>query len=142
MNEKTKKEGYTDQLNQELLGTLGEKASSEQISAAYEKREVHRDTTYHKTNTKHASPWKDTAPVENTLKTRKKKHRSSRDRYFLLLSLGIAVGVLTAAGLLIYGSLLFTNRRPAGKSEKIYLWVFFCEERFVFLEKRRKKHIL
>ena len=38
MNEKTKKEGYTDQLNQELLGTLGEKASSEQISAAYEKR--------------------------------------------------------------------------------------------------------
>ena len=48
MNEKTKKEGYTDQLNQELLGTLGEKASSEQISAAYEKREVHRDTTYHK----------------------------------------------------------------------------------------------
>lgn len=52
MNEKTKKEGYTDQLNQELLGTLGEKASSEQISAAYEKREVHRDTTYHKTNTK------------------------------------------------------------------------------------------
>ena len=34
MNEKTKKEGYTDQLNQELLGTLGEKASSEQISAA------------------------------------------------------------------------------------------------------------
>lgn len=43
MNEKTKKEGYTDQLNQELLGTLGEKASSEQISAAYEKREVHRD---------------------------------------------------------------------------------------------------
>lgn len=41
MNEKTKKEGYTDQLNQELLGTLGEKASSEQISAAYEKREVH-----------------------------------------------------------------------------------------------------
>ena len=51
MNEKTKKEGYTDQLNQELLGTLGEKASSEQISAAYEKREVHRDTTYHKTNT-------------------------------------------------------------------------------------------
>lgn len=37
MNEKTKKEGYTDQLNQELLGTLGEKASSEQISAAYEK---------------------------------------------------------------------------------------------------------
>ena len=30
MNEKTKKEGYTDQLNQELLGTLGEKASSEQ----------------------------------------------------------------------------------------------------------------
>ena len=73
MNEKTKKEGYTDQLNQELLGTLGEKASSEQISAAYEKREVHRDTTYHKTNTKHASPWKDTAPAENTLKTRKKK---------------------------------------------------------------------
>ena len=65
MNEKTKKEGYTDQFNQELLGTLGEKASSEQISAAYEKREVHRDTTYHKTNTKHASPWKDTAPVEN-----------------------------------------------------------------------------
>ena len=56
MNEKTKKEGYTDQLNQELLGTLGEKASSEQISAAYEKREVHRDTTYHETNTKHASP--------------------------------------------------------------------------------------
>ena len=100
MNEKTKKEGYTDQLNQELLGTLGEKASSEQISAAYEKREVHRDTTYHKTNTKHASPWKDTAPVENTLKTRKKKHRSSRDRYFLLL---------TAAGLLIYGSLLFLH---------------------------------
>ena len=91
MNEKTKKEGYTDQLNQELLGTLGEKASSEQISAAYEKREVHRDTTYHKTN------------------TRKKKHRSSRDRYFLLLSLGIAVGVLTAAGLLIYGSLLFLH---------------------------------
>ena len=37
MNEKTKKERYTDQLNQELLGTLGEKASSEQISAAYEK---------------------------------------------------------------------------------------------------------
>ena len=35
-----------------------------------------------------------------------------------------------------------TNRRPAGKSERIYLWVFFCEERFVFLEKRRKKHIL
>ena len=105
MNEKTKKEGYTDQLNQELLGTLGEKASSEQISAAYEKREVHRDTTY----TKHASPWKDTAPAENTLKTRKKKHRSSRDRYFLLLSLGIAVGVLTAAGLLIYGSLLFLH---------------------------------
>lgn len=103
MNEKTKKEGYTDQLNQELLGTLGEKASSEQISAAYEKREVHKDTTYHKTNTKHASPWK------NTLKTRKKKHRSSRDRYFLLLSLGIAVGVLTAAGLLIYGSLLFLH---------------------------------
>jgi hypothetical protein len=34
------------------------------------------------------------------------------------------------------------NRRPAGKSEKIYLWVFFGEERFVFLEKRRKKHIL
>ena len=98
MNEKTKKEGYTDQLNQELLGTLGEKASSEQISAAYEK-----------TNTKHASPWKDTAPAENTLKTRKKKHRSSRDRYFLLLSLGIAVGVLTAAGLLIYGSLLFLH---------------------------------
>ena len=31
-------EGYTDQLNQELLGTLGEKASSEQISAAYEKK--------------------------------------------------------------------------------------------------------
>ena len=109
MNENTKKEGYTDQLNQELLGTLGEKASSEQISAAYEKREVHRDTTYHKTNTKHASPWKDTAPAENTLKTRKKKHRSSRDRYFLLLSLGIAVGVLTAAGLLIYGSLLFLH---------------------------------
>ena len=102
MNEKTKKEGYTDQLNQELLGTLGEKA-------AYEKREVHRDTTYHKTNTKHASPWKDTAPAENTLKTRKKKYRSSRDRYFLLLSLGIAVGVLTAAGLLIYGSLLFLH---------------------------------
>ena len=75
MNEKTKKEGYTDQLNQELLGTLGEKASSEQISAAYEKREVHRDTTYHKTNTKHASPWKDTAPAENTLKTRKKKQQ-------------------------------------------------------------------
>lgn len=49
MNEKTKKEGYTDQLNQELLGTLGEKASSEQISAAYEKREVHREiSTYHK----------------------------------------------------------------------------------------------
>lgn len=69
---KQKKEGYTDQLNQELLGTLGEKASSEQISAAYEKREVHRDTTYHKTNTKHASPWKDTAPAENTLKTRKR----------------------------------------------------------------------
>lgn len=109
MNEKTKKEGYTDQLNQELLGTLGEKASSEQISAAYEKREVHKDTTYHKTNTKHASPWKDTDPAENTLKTRKKKHRSSRDRYFLLLSLGIAVGVLTAAGLLIYGSLLFLH---------------------------------
>ena len=109
MNEKTKKEGYTDQLNQELLGTLGEKASSEQIRAAYEKRDVQRDTTYHKTNTKHASPWKDTAPVENTLKTRKKKHRSSRDRYFLLLSLGIAVGVLTAAGLLIYGSLLFLH---------------------------------
>ena len=41
MNEKTKKEGYTDQLNQELLGTLGEKASSEQIRAAYEKRDVH-----------------------------------------------------------------------------------------------------
>ena len=81
MNEKTKKEGYTDQLNQELLGTLGE----------------------------NASPWKDTAPAENTLKTRKKKHRSSRDRYFLLLSLGIAVGVLTAAGLLIYGSLLFLH---------------------------------
>ena len=101
MNEKTKKEGYTDQLNQELLGTLGEKASSEQISVAYEKREVHRDPTYHKTNTKHASPWKDTAPAENTLKTRKKKHRSSRDRYFLLLSLGIAVGVLTAAGLFL-----------------------------------------
>ena len=108
MNEKTKKEGYTDQLNQELLGTLGEKASSEQISAAYEKREVHRDTTYHKTNTKHASPWKDTAPAENTLKTRKKKHNLF-PRYFLLLSLGIAVGVLTAAGLLIYGSLLFLH---------------------------------
>ena len=112
MNEKTKKEGYKHEninKNNFLLGTLGEKASSEQISAAYEKREVHRDTTYHKTNTKHASPWKDTAPVENTLKTRKKKHRSSRDRYFLLLSLGIAVGVLTAAGLLIYGSLLFLH---------------------------------
>ena len=47
MNEKTKKEGYTDQLNQELLGTLGEKASSEQISAAYEKREVHRLSLIH-----------------------------------------------------------------------------------------------
>lgn len=88
MNEKTKKEGYTDRLNQELLGTLGGQA---------------------KTNTKHASPWKDTVPVENTSKTRKKKHRNSRDRYFLLLSIGIAVGVLTAAGLLIYGSLLFLH---------------------------------
>ena len=109
MNEKTKKEVYTDRLNQELLGTLGEKDSSEQTSAPYEKREVHRDTTYHKTNIKHASPWKDTAPAENASESRKKKHRSSRDRYFLLLSLGIAVGVLTAAGLLIYGSLLFLH---------------------------------
>ena len=129
MNEKTKKEGYTDQLNQELLGTLGEKASSEQISAAYEKRDVHRDTTYHKTNTKHASPWKDTAPVENTLKTRKKKHRSSRDRYFLLLSLGIAVGVLTAAGLLIYGSLLFLHSRT--EDLRVNLKRFICGSFFV-----------
>ena len=115
MNEKTKKEGYTDQLNQELLGTLGEKASSEQISAAYEKREVHRDTTYHKTNTKHASPWKDTDPADSDWEE--------------LDHLSTFISTLT-------------NRRPAGKSEKIYLWVFFCEERFVFLEKRRKKHIL
>ena len=39
MNEKTKKEGYTDQFKiRNFLGTLGEKASSEQISAAYEKK--------------------------------------------------------------------------------------------------------
>lgn len=106
MNEKAKKEGYTDQLNQELLGTLGGGVPSEQISATYEKTEMHRN---HKTNTKHASPWKDTVPGENTSKTRKKKHRNSRDRYFLLLSIGIAVGVLLAAGLLIYGSLLFLH---------------------------------
>ena len=74
MNEKTKKEGYTDQLNQELLGTLGEKASSEQISAAYEKREVHRDTTYHKTNTKHASPWKDTDSGREHFKRQEKRN--------------------------------------------------------------------
>ncbi len=109
MNEKTKKEGYTDRLNQELLGTLGEQDSSEQISATYGKREVHRKTTYHETKTKHASPWKNTVPVDDTSERRKKKHRNSRDRYFLLMSIGIAVGVLTAAGLLIYGSLLFLH---------------------------------
>ena len=70
MNEKTKKEGYTDQLNQELLGTLGEKASSEQISAAYEK-ERYTGIQHIINEYKHASPWKDTAPAENTLKTRK-----------------------------------------------------------------------
>ena len=106
MNEKIKKEGYTDRLNQELLGSLGEQVPSEQVSATYEKMEMHRK---HKTNTKHASPWKDTVPVDNTSKSRKKKHRNSRDRYFLLLSIGIAIGVVTAAGLLIYGSLLFLH---------------------------------
>lgn len=109
MNEKAKKEGYTDRLNQELLGTLGDQNLSEQISATREKREAHRNTTYHKTKTKHASPLKNTVSAEHTSKTRKKKHRNSRDRYFLLLSLGIAAGVLTAAGLLIYGSLLFLH---------------------------------
>ena len=106
MNEKIKKEGYTDRLNQELLGSLGEQVPSEQVSATYEKMEMHRK---HKANTKHASPWKDTVPVDNTSKSRKKKHRNSRDRYFLLLSIGIAIGVVTAAGLLIYGSLLFLH---------------------------------
>lgn len=106
MNEKIKKEGYTDRLNQELLGSLGEQVPSEQVSATYEKMEMHRK---YKTNTKHASPWKDNVPVDNTSKSRKKKHRNSRDRYFLLLSIGIAIGVVTAAGLLIYGSLLFLH---------------------------------
>ena len=85
MNEKTKKEVYTDRLNQELLGTLGEKDSSEQTSATYEKREVHRDTTYHKTNIKHASSWKDTAPAENASESRKKKHRSITITVFLII---------------------------------------------------------
>ena len=109
MNEKSKKEGYTNRLNEELLGALGEKSPKEQTSATYEKREVSRDATSHKVKTKHASPWKDTVPIEHTSKTRKQKRKSSRDRYFLLLSLGIAAGVLTAAGLLIYGSLLFLH---------------------------------
>lgn len=88
MNEKAKKEYSTERLNQELLGTLGEKNQA---------------------RTKYASPWKETVPAENTSKNRKKKRKNSRDRYFLLLSIGIAIGVMTAAGLLIYGSLLFLH---------------------------------
>lgn len=76
--------------------------------------------------TKHASPWKETAatqvvhPRKTTLKTKsaspaprakekKKKHRSSGDMHFLLMSIGIAVGVLVTAGALVYISLLFLH---------------------------------
>ena len=45
MNEKSKKEGYTNRLNEELLGALGEKSPKEQTSVTYEKREVSRDAT-------------------------------------------------------------------------------------------------
>ena len=109
MNEQERRENYTGRLNEELLGALGGKNVEEQISATYEKKNAQRNTANNKTRTKHASPWKDTALAENTSKSRKKKRKSSRDRYFLLLSIGIASGVLIAAGLLIYGSLLFLH---------------------------------
>ena len=41
MNEKTKKEVYTDRLNQELLGTLGEKDSSANCEVRNRLRAVH-----------------------------------------------------------------------------------------------------
>lgn len=73
--------------------------------------------------TKHASPWKETAatrdarPRKTTWKAEhtksvsktKKENRDSGNIHFLLLSIGIAAGVLVTAGALVYISLLFLH---------------------------------
>ena len=63
--------------------------------------------------TKHASPWKEAAVTQNLNQGREKptpkrsRHKDSGNMRFIIMTICIVIGVLAAAGALIYISLLF-----------------------------------
>ena len=63
--------------------------------------------------TKHASPWKEAAVTQNLNQGREKptpkrsRHKDSGNMRFIIMTICIVVGVLAAAGALVYISLLF-----------------------------------
>lgn len=87
MSENEKSTVYTDELNENLIHMLDEQPSKrEQVET------VHRDRRS-MTESSHAS--------------QRKKRIAQQNRRFFLMSIGIAAGVLVAAGALVYVSLLF-----------------------------------
>lgn len=66
-----------------------------------------------KQRTKHASPWKEAALTQNLNQGREKpaprrsRHKDSGNIRFIIMTICIVIGVLAAAGALIYISLLF-----------------------------------
>ena len=63
--------------------------------------------------TKHASPWKEAAVTQNLNQGREKpaptrsRHKESGNIRFIIMTICIVIGVLAAAGALVYISLLF-----------------------------------
>lgn len=124
MSEREKRTDYTNELNNDLLQMLGVDEPSENLTerekfsgvehltprrtqkpdekSARRQKSISKKSDRDNQRTKHASPWKETAATRTT-------HPHKRDLHFLLLSLGIAAGVLVTAGGIVYISLLFLH---------------------------------
>ena len=87
MSEKEKRTVYTDELNENLLHMLdGQTPTREQVETIHRNRRSMAGSN-------HAS--------------QRKKRIAQQNRRFFLMSIGIAAGVVVAAGALVYVSLLF-----------------------------------
>lgn len=87
MSEKEKRTVYTDELNENLLHMLdGQPSKREQVETTHRNRR---------------------SMAESNHARQRKKRIAQQNRRFFLMSIGIAAGVLIAAGALVYVSLLF-----------------------------------
>lgn len=89
MSEQKKRTAYTDELNENLLQMLEQKPAKPVRTGDKRRKDDRRSSS----GSRHASE--------------RKKRAARQNRRFFLMSIGIAIGVLVAAGALIYVSLLF-----------------------------------